>query len=144
MGGMAGKSAPMAQREGVVAGLQVRVLGPVEVTRDGVRVRLPGAKPTALLALLAIHAGEVVETDRLTDGLWGDRPPRSAGAVLRTYVAQLRRVLGADAIETRPGGYALRLDRACVDARVFEQQLAQARAGHPGRPEVTSAQLQRA
>jgi hypothetical protein len=59
-------------------------------------------------------------------------------------VAQLRRVLGAAAIETRPGGYALLLDPACIDARLFEQQLAQARAGHPGRPEARSAQLRRA
>jgi predicted ATPase len=59
-------------------------------------------------------------------------------------VAQLRRVLGAAAIETRPDGYALRLDPACIDARLFEQQLAQARAGHPRRPEVTSARLRRA
>jgi predicted ATPase/DNA-binding SARP family transcriptional activator len=141
---MAGKSTPASQRESVVTGLRVRLLGPVEVTRDGHAVRLPGAKPAALLALLAIHVGEVVGTDRLADGLWGGRPPRSAGAVLRTYGAQLRHVLGAGAIETTAGGYALRLDRACVDARVFEQQLAQARAGHPGRPEVTSAQLRRA
>ena len=141
---MAGKSAPTPQREGVVTGLQVRLLGPVEVTRDGQLVRLPGAKPTTLLALLAIHVGEVVGTDRLIDGLWGDRPPRSADAVLRTYVAQLRRALGAGAIGTRPDGYTLRLDPACVDARLFEQQLARAPAGHPGRPEVTSAQLRRA
>ena len=141
---MAGKSAPTSQRAGVVTGLQVRLLGPVEVTRDGQRVRLPGAKPTTLLALLAIHVGEAVGTDRLVEGLWGYRPPRSADAVLRTYVAQLRRVLGAAAIETRPDGYALRLDPACIDARLFEQQLAQARTGHPRRPEVTSAQLRRA
>lgn len=141
---MAGKSTPTPQRGGVVTGLQVRLLGPVEVRRDGRRVRLPGAKPTTLLALLAIHVGEVVGTDRLVDGLWGDRPPRSADAVLRTYVAQLRRVLGAAAIETGPEGYALCLDPACIDARLFEQQLAQARAGHHRRPEVTSAQLQRA
>ena len=141
---MAGKSTPTPQRGGVVTGLQVRLLGPVEVRRDGRRVRLPGAKPTTLLALLAIHVGEVVGTDRLVDGLWGDRPPRSADAVLRTYVAQLRRVLGAAAIETGPDGYALCLDPACIDARLFEQQLAQARAGHLGRPDVTSAQLRRA
>ncbi len=141
---MAGKCASMPRREGVVTGLQVLLLGPVEVRRDGRRVRLPGAKPTALLALLAIRVGEVVGTGRLVDGLWGDRPPRSAAAVLRTYVAQLRRVLGAAAIETSPDGYALRLDPACIDARLFEQQLAQARAGDPGRPEVTSAQLRRA
>jgi predicted ATPase/DNA-binding SARP family transcriptional activator len=141
---MAGRNAPTSEREGAVTDLQVRLLGPVEVTRDGQRVRLPGAKPTVLLALLAIHVGEVVGTDRLAGGLWGDRPPRSAAAVLRTYVAQLRRVLGAAAIETRPDGYALCLDPACIDTRLFEQQLAQARAGNPRRPEVTSAQLQRA
>ena len=144
MWSMAGESAPTAQNGGVVADVQVRLLGPVEVGRDGHAVRLPGAKPAALLALLAIHVGEMVGTDRLIEGLWGHRPPRSSAAVLRTYVAQLRHVLGAAAIETRPGGYALRLDRACVDARVFEHQLAQARAGHPGRPEVTTAQLRRA
>jgi predicted ATPase/DNA-binding SARP family transcriptional activator len=144
MGGMAAKGAPTPPRGGVITGLQVRLLGPVEVTRDGHRVRLPGAKPTTLLALLAIHVGQVVGTGRLVEGLWGDQAPRSADSVLRTYVAQLRRVLGAAAIETRPDGYALRLDPACIDARLFEQQLAQARAGHPGRPEVTSAQLQRA
>ncbi len=141
MWGMAGKSEPTPQREGVITGLRVRLLGPVEVTRDGHRVRLPGAKPTTLLALLAIHVGEVVGTDRLVEGLWGNQPPRSAGPVLRTYVAQLRRVLGAGAIETRPEGYSLRLDPACIDARLFEQQLAQVRAGHLRRPEVTSAQL---
>jgi predicted ATPase/DNA-binding SARP family transcriptional activator len=143
MWGMAGK-APVSLGEGVVTGLQVRLLGPVEVVRDGRRVRLPGAKPATLLALLTIHVGEMVGTDRLAEGLWGDRPPRSAAAVLRTYVAQLRRVLGAGAIETSPDGYALRLDPACIDARLFEQQLAQARAGDPRRPEVTSAQLRRA
>ena len=143
MWGMAGK-APVSPGEGVVTGLQVRLLGPVEVVRDARRVRLAGAKPTALLALLAIHVAEVVGTGRLAEGLWGERPPRSADAVLRTYVAQLRRVLGAGAIETSPEGYALRLDPACIDARLFEQQLAQARAGDPGRPEVTSAQLRRA
>jgi predicted ATPase/DNA-binding SARP family transcriptional activator len=141
---MAGKDAPAPQRAGVVTGLRVQLLGPVEVTCEGRRVRLPGAKPAALLAVLAIHVGEVVGTGRLVECLWGDRPPRSAAAVLRTYVAQLRRVLGAAAIETRPDGYALRLDPACIDARLFEQQLAQARAGHPRRPEVTGAQLRRA
>src|SRR5215472_8808632 len=139
---MTGKSAP-TQRKGVVTGLHVRLLGPVEGTRDGHRIPLRGAKPTALLALLAVHVGEAVGTDRLVEGLWGGHPPRSAGAVLRTYVAQLRRVLGASAIETRPDGYALRLDPACIDARLFEQQLAQARSGPPQRPEVTSVQLQR-
>jgi predicted ATPase/DNA-binding SARP family transcriptional activator len=141
---MAGRNAPTSERESVVTDLQVRLLGPIEVTRDGQRVRLPGAKPTALLALLAIRVGEVVGTDRLVEGLWGDRPPQSAAAVLRTYVALLRRVLGAAAIETRPDGYALCLDPACIDARLFEQQLAQARNRGPRRPEVTSAQLQRA
>jgi hypothetical protein len=40
---MAGKGAPTSQRAGVVTGLRVQLLGPVEVTCEGRRVRLPGA-----------------------------------------------------------------------------------------------------
>ena len=42
--------------------MEFRVLGPLDV-RDGERpVRLRGHKPRALLAVLLLHAGEVVST----------------------------------------------------------------------------------
>ena len=55
--------------------MEFRLLGPVEALRDGRPIALGGAKPRALLALLLLHANEVVSRDRLIDALWGERPP---------------------------------------------------------------------
>jgi predicted ATPase/DNA-binding SARP family transcriptional activator len=132
------------QGEGQIEGLEVRLLGPVAVVRAGRPVRTPGAKPTALLAMLAIHAGEVVGTDRLIDALWGAEPPPTAAAVLRTYVAQLRRVLASGVIETGADAYSLRAEAVRIDAWEFEAQITQAQAAPPGRADLKSAALRRA
>lgn len=74
----------------------------------GVSIGLAGPKQRALLALLLLHASEVVSVDRLIDGLWGEEPPASAASALRVHVAQLRRILPtsvAARIVTRTPGY---------------------------------------
>ena len=71
---------------------------------DGHAVALAGRHQRALLALLLAHANEVVPLDRLIDGLWGEAPPDTAANVLQSYVSQLRKALGRDAIETRSPG----------------------------------------
>src|SRR5215210_9346866 len=48
----------------------VRMLGPLEVGVSGRPVELRRQKQRALLALLALRAGEVVSIDRLVDELW--------------------------------------------------------------------------
>src|SRR5215210_2402616 len=48
----------------------VRLLGPLEVGVSGRPVELRRQKQRALLALLALRAGEVVSIDRLVDELW--------------------------------------------------------------------------
>ena len=58
--------------------MEFRLLGPVEALRDGRPVAIGGAKPRALLALLLLHANEVVSRDRLIDALWPDRAPGTA------------------------------------------------------------------
>ena len=73
--------------------LEFRLLGPLEVWRGGQQVALRGAKQRALLAMLLLHAGEAVSTDRLIDALWGERPPASAA---NAHVATLRRALDPD------------------------------------------------
>ncbi len=118
----------------------LRVLGPLEVVQDNQPIRLPGPKPTALLAMLAVHAGTAVSRDRLVDLLWHGEPPAASSAVLRTYVTKLRRVLGPTAIQTSQSGYALQLDRSSIDSRVFEQRIARAR----DEPAVARAELQAA
>ena len=53
--------------------LDFRLLGPLEVL-DGARsLPLGGRKQRDLLALLLLHANEVVSSDALIDGLWGER-----------------------------------------------------------------------
>ena len=42
--------------------MHVQVLGPLEATVDGRTVSLGGAKPRALLAMLALHAGSTVSS----------------------------------------------------------------------------------
>src|SRR5437762_5396937 len=90
-------------------GLEIRLLGPFEVRRNGRPLRVGGAKPRKLVADLVLHRDEVVSADRLIDDLWGERPPDSAGHAVQVYVSQLRRQLGA-ALVTRPPGYVLELE----------------------------------
>ena len=113
--------------------MEVRVLGPLEVVVDGRSLRLPGAKPRALLATLALAAGEAVSAERLIDELWGDDPPETAANALQVHVSQLRRALGADAVRRRPPGYELAVPPEAVDLVRFERLLETARAAEPER-----------
>ena len=111
--------------------LEFRVLGPLEVLVDGSPARLGGPRQRALLALLLVHANEVVPVPRLVDEVWGDDPPVTAGNVLQTYVSQLRKSLGRDAIGTRGRGYVVAVPDGTLDLRRFERHAsagAQARA----------------
>ena len=90
--------------------MEFRVLGPLEVGGDGQSVELGGVKQRSLLAMLLLHAGEVVSTDRLIDGLWGASPPLRAGKSIQVYVSRLRKTLADDCLITRPHGYVLYVD----------------------------------
>src|SRR3954470_16511619 len=87
--------------------MDYRVLGPLEVLAPAGPVPLPSAKQRALLAILLLHAGEGVSTDRLIEGLWGGDPPDTASKALQVHVSQLRKALAAEVIRTRPPGYSL-------------------------------------
>jgi WD40 repeat protein/DNA-binding SARP family transcriptional activator len=108
--------------------MDVRLLGPVEVSADGRTVRLGGPKPRAVLAMLALDPGTTVSTDRLIEGLWGEEPPATAAKTLQVYVSRLRKALTANGdgtdIVTRARGYELRLAPDDVDACRFERLLA--------------------
>ena len=103
-----------------------RILGPLEVAVGGQPLSLAGARQRALLAILLLHAGETVSTDRLIDELWGDDPPEAGSAALRVRISQLRRVLGAagELLVTRTPGYAMALAPDQLDLRRFERLVA--------------------
>jgi DNA-binding SARP family transcriptional activator len=99
--------------------LSFRVLGGLEVWRNGQPLSLDAAKQRALLGLLLIRRGEVPR-DVLVEALWGARPPSRARNTLQVYVSRLRSVLGREVIETTPAGYRLCLASGLVDAERFE------------------------
>ena len=88
-------------------------------------------KQRALLAWLLLHANRVISRDRLIDALWGERPPETAVSALQGYVAGLRKVLGAERIETRTSGYRLLADSAEIDLERFRQLISAAAALPP-------------
>jgi DNA-binding SARP family transcriptional activator len=100
------------------------ILGPLEVRVDGVLVALGGAKPRAMLAALLLHPNEAVSAGRLTDALWGDQPPPSAAANLKTYASQLRKALDGgpdgDRLVTRPPGYLFGVKPGELDLLTFQ------------------------
>jgi YVTN family beta-propeller protein len=105
-----------------------RILGPLEVRDQGREPEIAASKQRALLAILLLHANEVVSSDRLIEELWGERPPASAAKSLQVYVSRLRRALdrepgnGADdIIVTRGGGYLVRVEPGELDLAQFER-----------------------
>jgi YVTN family beta-propeller protein len=107
--------------------LEIRILGSLEAVRDGAPIPLGGPKQRAVLAVLVLHANEVVARDRLVDEVWGDDPPPTVDNTLQVYVSRLRRLLGDGALVRERHGYALKVDTAQIDAPRFE------RLAHEGR-----------
>lgn len=107
-------------------GVAVEVLGPWRVSVDGRPVAVGGRLRT-MLAALAMSAGTDVSIERLATGVWGDDLPADVRRTVQVYVTRLRRVLGADAIRTVPGGYRLEVDPDRVDAVRFVRMLDTAR-----------------
>jgi DNA-binding SARP family transcriptional activator len=106
--------------------LSIRLLGPLDVERGGKSVAIAGQKQRAVLALLALRAGEVIATEVLIDRLWGENPPRTAPTSLQNAISQLRKALGAESVVTRPPGYSLAVDPQQVDAHRFERLVEEA------------------
>jgi DNA-binding SARP family transcriptional activator len=111
--------------------LEFLILGPVEARVGGEVLPLGGPKQRALLALLLVDAGRAVSTDRLVDALWGEQPPRTAQTSLQNFVSQLRKVLGADVLVTKPPGYLLRIAPDRLDAGRVRTLVDEARRAPP-------------
>jgi DNA-binding SARP family transcriptional activator len=116
------------------APVEIRVLGPLEITSGDLVLPLGTPKQRTVLALLLARHGQYVSVDELVDEVWSAEPPASAGANVRMYAANLRRLFAAHAPERlvlarRGAGYVLRLVDAVLDAGRFAQLVRQGRAG---------------
>jgi YVTN family beta-propeller protein len=111
--------------------MEFRILGPLEVEEDGRLLPISGTKQRALVALLLLHANEVVSRDRLLDELWGGSPPESGRTALQVHISQLRKLLDPGAVRgdlellvTRAPGYMLRTEPESIDLARFEMLFA--------------------
>jgi DNA-binding SARP family transcriptional activator len=116
--------------------VEFRILGPLQVLRDGQAVEPGSPKQRALLVNLLVHHGQVVSRGRLIEDLWAGSPPSTGLGVLQNYISQLRKALGGGVVVTRGPGYALDIEPTALDCVRFERLLEDARAaleaGHPG------------
>jgi len=128
--------------------MDFRILGPLEVHDDGRTLAIAGAKPRALLALLLLHAGETLTTDRLIEELWGESAPAGAAKTLQMHISRLRKALAgkgstgpSELIVTRGRGYRLAIDPEQLDSHRFERLVAEGRAELAARRAESAAAL---
>ncbi|MFC7331515.1 AfsR/SARP family transcriptional regulator [Marinactinospora rubrisoli] len=114
------------------------VLGPLAVQMNGT-----GRTPTApklrnVLAMLIVHADQVVPVTALMRELWDDEPPASGLTTLQTYILNLRKLLAAltcrpaarvaeTLLLTRAGGYQLTTAHAGLDLHRYHELAAAGR-----------------
>jgi ABC-type glycerol-3-phosphate transport system substrate-binding protein/DNA-binding SARP family transcriptional activator len=116
--------------------MEFRVLGPLEVWRDSEPIGLESFRRRSLLALLLIHANEIVSTDRIIDELWGDEAGTDRQNALWVHVSGLRSVLEPErekraagtVLVTRAPGYVLQVRPGELDAWRFGELVQEGRA----------------
>jgi DNA-binding SARP family transcriptional activator len=132
--------------------MEFQILGPLQVRGDAAPVALGAAKQRTLLAILLVHANEVVATDRLIEELWPE-PPRTAANALQVNIGKLRKALDpgrspgspGELLITRAPGYILRVEPDELDADRFERLLSDGRSAREADdPETVAATLRRA
>jgi DNA-binding SARP family transcriptional activator len=129
----------------VAEGLWFALLSPVRGWLDGAELELGSPDQRAVLACLLLREGRPATAGEIIDAVWGEDAPRSVQGVLRTYVYRLRRLFsgmpgGDPLIQSVGGGYVLPVAGGSVDARVFQQRVAEGRRarleGDPARAAV--------
>ena len=73
--------------------MRVRDLGPLTVEVAGREAAPSGAKLTAILSMLVLHANQRVSTDSLVDAVWGADAGTDRLPTLESHIWRLRRIL---------------------------------------------------
>ncbi|WP_225729078.1 MULTISPECIES: BTAD domain-containing putative transcriptional regulator [unclassified Nocardia] len=101
------------------------ILGPVQLTIDGVDRPLGGPKQRATLAYLVLNANRPVAVESLTRAVWADNPPPDARVSLHTIVSNLRKPLRDAGFDARAvlsqigAGYRISVADAACDVDRF-------------------------
>ena len=109
--------------------MRFALLGPVQVHGEDGPVEIRGTLRRTLLAALLLHRDAVVSADRLSDMIWGEKPPSSTTTSLYNQIMRLRQALGPDAerIQAVAPGYLIHVEPDELDLDEFSRLCAQAR-----------------
>jgi DNA-binding SARP family transcriptional activator len=121
--------------------LEFRILGPLEVLGEDGPIALGGPKRRATLAILLLDANRVVSVERLADDLYSGATPVTAVTQVQRQISELRKILGASAIETRAPGYVIRLAPEQLDLKRFERSAEEASRARDTGDAGTAARL---
>jgi DNA-binding SARP family transcriptional activator len=110
------------------SGVGFGVLGPLQMSIDGIDVSAGTPKQRAVLAMLVINRNRAVGVDTLIGAVWGESAPAAARASLHSYVSNLRKTIGGAGVEPQamlasaPPGYRLAVAEQDCDIGRFGAQ----------------------
>lgn len=107
-----------------------RVLGPLTLALNNRNATPTAQKQRQLLALLLVRHSTVVPVSTLIEELWSEDPPRSAVAVIQTYVLGIRKKMAEQLdigqaevaeryLRTRSKGYSFEVQDCVFDLRNY-------------------------
>lgn len=116
--------------------VELRLLGPVELSVRGRTAEVGPPQRRAVLAALAVDTGRPVAADVLVKRVWGTDPPDGARRALHAHIARIRRLCEQTGdtgdvrlrLVRRSGGYVLEARPDRVDVHRFRQLVGRARA----------------
>ncbi|MFD7610436.1 BTAD domain-containing putative transcriptional regulator [Streptomyces sp. NPDC059828] len=123
---------PAGGGSGGDSGLRFSVLGPVRAWSEGQALPSGSPQQRAVLAALLMREGRMATAAELIDAIWGDEPPSQALAAVRTYASRLRKTLGAGALVSESGGYAIRTPPEALDLHIAQELVAEAEKARDG------------
>ena len=121
-------------------GIEVRLLGPLEVVVPDGPVEFEGAKQRRLFVALALRAPEAVPVDELVEAVWGDQPPEGRDQALQKQVSRLRARVG-DAAAGPPADRGLRARDRPLRRSTAAASRSCSSARAPARPRSSTAAL---
>jgi DNA-binding SARP family transcriptional activator len=108
------------------ASLHIGILGSLSIEFDGLPIELRSVTHRRAIVFLALHANEVVSTDRLADAVWGKHAPADFQHAVHSLVYRVR-CLSPKGNESVPlvrhdPGYLLEIPLQQIDSHVFTLQ----------------------
>ncbi|HSJ84407.1 MAG TPA: BTAD domain-containing putative transcriptional regulator [Acidimicrobiia bacterium] len=137
-------------RPGSDQSIQIALLGPLVISRNGQSIDVTGPKRRALLTFLALHLDTPVGRDEIIEAIWPRRQTGREESTLRVHISHLRDKLEPDRSDepkillTRGQAYLLSGHTVQLDTRRFDDLVTEARSHLETRPDVALEHLDEA